>query len=117
MSVATPPQRPPLLAIGIEVPPGEDAEGWGRLRFGSLRLRGLTVAQFPNAAIAIWMVSTVTARVTSGTAESIALAVATVALIAWAYLELTDGANWFRRLLGVAVLAYVIVKLASVLPG
>ena len=56
-------------------------------------------------------------KLTSGTVESVALAIASVALSVWAYLELSDGANWFRRLLGAAVLVYVVIRLADALPA
>lgn len=107
----------PLLSVRTRVPSGEPAQGLWRLRYASLRVKGLVVAQFPNAAIAIWMLSTLAAKLTSGVAESIALAVALVALTAWAYLELAEGVNWFRRLLGGAILIYVVVKLTGVLPA
>jgi hypothetical protein len=34
-------------------------------------------------------------------------------LAVWAYLELTDGANWFRRVLGAGALAYLVVRLGE----
>ena len=32
-----------------------------------------------------------------------------LALIVWACLEISSGANWFRRGLGIAVLAYILI--------
>ena len=86
-------------------------------RSPSLRINGLVVAQFPNLPLAVWLAATVIAKLTSGTVESVALAIAAVALSAWAYLELSDGANWFRRLLGAAVLIYLVIRLADALPA
>lgn len=40
-------------------------------------------------------------------------AVGYVFLAVWAYLELTSGANLFRRMLGAAGLGYVIVIIAT----
>lgn len=44
-----------------------------------------------------------------------ARAVFLTGLAAWAWLELADGANWFRRLIGLGGLTYVIVEIASTL--
>ncbi len=107
----------PLLSMGIDAPADAHPEGLARLRFGSLRLKGLVVAQFPNAPIAIWITAAFSARLLSGDAESVALAIASVALTAWAYLELAEGVNWFRRLLGATVIVYVVVDLADALPA
>ena len=107
----------PLLSLGIDAPADAHPEGLARLRFGSLRLKGLVVAQFPNAPIAIWMLAAFSAKLLSGDAESVALAIASVALTAWAYLELAEGANWFRRLLGATALVYVVIELAGALPA
>ncbi len=107
----------PLLSAGIDAPADAHPEGPARLRFGSLRLKGLVIAQFPNAPIAIWMLAALSARFLSGDAESVALAIASVSLTAWAYLELAQGVNWFRRLLGATALVYVVVDLAGALPA
>lgn len=40
-------------------------------------------------------------------------AVVTLSLGVWAYLELTAGANWFRRLLGAGFLVYLVVRLGG----
>ena len=83
----------------------------------SVRINGFVVAQFPNLPLWVWLVATIVSKLTSGTAESVALAIGVVALTAWAYLELSEGVNWFRRLLGVAALIYIVIRLADVLPG
>jgi len=68
--------------------------------------------QFPNAPLLVALGATGVARATEGDAQDYADAVASVGFAAWAYLELTDGANAFRRLLGAAGLAYVVTRLA-----
>jgi hypothetical protein len=71
------------------------------------------IAQFPNApllaAIAAWIVG----HFTSGSIDDAASAVFYVALSCFAWWEVTDGVNNFRRVMGVAVLLYVVVSLAG----
>ncbi len=71
------------------------------------------IAQFPNApllaAIAAWIVG----HFTSGSINDAASAVFYVALSCFAWWEVTDGVNNFRRVMGVAVLLYVVVSLAG----
>jgi hypothetical protein len=50
-------------------------------------------------------------RLTDGRAHDVAKAVTLIGLAIWAYLELTAGNNWFRRILGAAGLAYVLLRL------
>lgn len=70
------------------------------------------VAQFPNAPLWVAIAAVVAGRVAHGGADDVASAVFHVALAIWAYEEATRGVNWFRRLLGVAGLVYVVVRLA-----
>ena len=51
----------------------------------------------------------VVARLTSGDVHDAARVVSVVALIMWSLLEIARGANWFRRILGVVVLASVVL--------
>ncbi len=71
------------------------------------------IAQFPNApllaAIAAWIVG----HFTSGSVHDAASAVFYVALSCFAWWEVTDGANNFRRVMGAAVLLFVVVSLAG----
>jgi hypothetical protein len=71
------------------------------------------VAQFPNGALAVALAASLAGRITDDRAHDYASAVFHLALAIWAYLELTDGANWFRRALGAGGLAYVVIKLAT----
>jgi hypothetical protein len=71
------------------------------------------VAQFPNAPLLVALGGWLAAAVTDGTLHAYARAVLFAALAAWAWGELTSGANWFRRTLGAAGLGYVVVKLAA----
>ena len=71
------------------------------------------VAQFPNAPLWVALGAGVAGRLVRGRADDVASAVFFVALGIWAYLELAEGVNWFRRVLGAAGLVYVVVRLAG----
>lgn len=69
----------------------------------------------PNAQLAVALVASVAGRFTEGVAHGYISAVFYVALGIWAFGEATGGVNWFRRLLGVGFLIYVVVRLAAAL--
>jgi hypothetical protein len=69
------------------------------------------VAQFPNAPLAVAAGGFVAEQLTDGRAHDYAEAVVSIGLAVWAYGEVTRGVNWFRRVLGVAGLAYVVWRL------
>jgi hypothetical protein len=69
--------------------------------------------QFPNPPLIVAMVAGATARLAPAPAAGVASAVSMLGLIVWAYQEVVDGANWFRRLLGVGGAAYAVGALAS----
>jgi len=53
----------------------------------------------------------------SSTVDDYARAIAYLATGLWAYLELTEGVNWFRNLLGLAYVVSTVVHLALALKG
>lgn len=73
------------------------------------------VAQFPNAPLLVAIAAWIARRLTeAGSAPNDwATAVFFVSLTAFAWWELADGVNGFRRVMGAAVLAFVIVSLAG----
>ena len=73
------------------------------------------VAQLPNAPLLVALGGLLVATATHGTVHAYARALFYAALVAWAWEELTAGANWFRRALGAAALAYVVAELAAAL--
>jgi hypothetical protein len=77
--------------------------------------RRFRLLQFPNpplwAALGAWLV----AFLTDGSVHAYARAAFYAALAAWAWSELEDGVNWFRRALGAAGLIYVVIKVAAAL--
>lgn len=76
-------------------------------------IRGYTVGQMPNLPLIVVIVAAVVGRmteqgsVTNRLMDSIFL----VSLSIWSYLETFDGANAFRRALGIA--GFVLVVLSS----
>ena len=73
------------------------------------------VAQPPNAPLLVAFSAWLLAALTGGSVHDYARATFYAALAAWAWLELTDGVNWFRRLLGAGGLVYVVVRVGEAL--
>lgn len=76
---------------------------------------GLTLAQWPNPALAVWLVTVVVAWTgVLGAARTATLAdVGRGALVVWALDELLRGVNPFRRLLGAVVLVAQLIGLLA----
>jgi hypothetical protein len=70
------------------------------------------IVQFPNGPLAVALIASLAGRLTHGREHAYAAAIFYVALTIWAYDEARRGDNWFRRLLGVVFLAYIVVELA-----
>ncbi len=85
--------------------------------FRDRRTGTITIAQFPNAALWIFIAVVVVRRVANPDgAIGIALdVIGTVAIGWWAVDEIVRGVNPWRRVLGAAVLSVVLVGLASAL--
>lgn len=71
------------------------------------------LVQVPNAPLIVALVAPIVAGQIDGRAGDYLNATGQVAFAAFGYLELTDGANWFRRLLGVYVLVTLVIRLAQ----
>ena len=69
------------------------------------------VAQWPNTPLWVWIACKVFGFLLHGTAAASVNAVGTLALAAWAVMELGWGVNLFRRLLGAGVLASIVLTL------
>ena len=76
----------------------------------------IVIAQFPNWPLWTWLGATVL--------ESVAFLapwqrplywMGSLALVWWAYLEIVDGVNGFRRMLGSLVLIYIILSRAQLI--
>jgi hypothetical protein len=97
-------------AIEPESSPGRRAVRW---MFASRRSGRLTVAQWPNIPLWIFIILTVGYHVLSakGGAGHVIRVLADVALLVWAADELVRGVNPFRRILGVIVIVATIFSL------
>lgn len=77
--------------------------------------RRFPIIQFPNLPLALAFVSGELAHHTRGSWHASALAISYLSMAVWAWLELTAGVNWFRRLLGAFYVASTTVHLARAL--
>jgi hypothetical protein len=77
-------------------------EGWPR-RF--------PIAQFPNQPLLVAFAGWTLAIASDGTTHEIGRVVFMLGLAVWACGEATRGVNWFRRLLGLGALAWIIADL------
>jgi hypothetical protein len=88
--------------------------GWRAIRRLSFP-RSYPIVQFPNAPLILALLCGLLARYTHGGEHSVAQAVAYLSIAVWACLELFQGANAFRRLLGLTVAVLTAVNLAGAL--
>jgi hypothetical protein len=71
----------------------------------------IVLAQMPNLPLIVWVVASLLKLIfTSGTINMGLDAVAFGCLFTWAWEELFQGVNYFRRTLGLAVLIIIIVS-------
>jgi hypothetical protein len=102
----------PLLWVGVE-PTSEPAESrLRRVTLLSLQLKGLTLAQFPNASLAIGFVAGMVSGSVQGWPHVVARVVALAAATWWGYQEIVHGVNWFRHALGIYAWVGVVARLA-----
>jgi hypothetical protein len=87
------------------------AELWNRGQAGWPRR--FPIAQFPNPPLIAALAGWVLAALTKGTAHDVGRGVLAIGLTVWTLAEIVAGANWFRRLLGAAVLGSLVVTLAG----
>jgi len=95
---------PPVRRIGVPV------IDW---LFRDRRTGRITVAQVPNLLLITFLVAEAVRLIArpSGTIADVVDVVASLALIAWAVDEIVRGVNPWRRILGSAALAWVVVDL------
>jgi hypothetical protein len=72
------------------------------------------VGSWPNLPLVAWAVARVLTRFLHATPLHVAQVVAFGALFTWAWLELFQGVNYFRRLLGLVVLVLIVHSAAVV---
>jgi hypothetical protein len=71
------------------------------------------VAQLPNAPLLLALGGLIVGGGGGGWGVGAARGVFHAALAAWAWSEITEGVNGFRRVLGVAGFVYVVVRVAE----
>jgi hypothetical protein len=74
--------------------------------------RRFPIVQFPNLPLIIALLAAAAGRFVHGRAHDYTESVFYLALTIWAYEELVHGTNWFRRLLGLAFLIILVVRVA-----
>jgi hypothetical protein len=79
--------------------------------------RSFPILQFPNRPLIATVIAAAIARSTRGRTAAAMMLVSRLALIAWSAEEIFEGANWFRRLLGVGGATYAIAELARAQGG
>jgi hypothetical protein len=71
----------------------------------------IVLAQKPNLPLIVWIVTSLLALIfTSGKINTVLDVLANGSLFTWAWLELFQGVNYFRRALGLAVLIGIITS-------
>lgn len=73
--------------------------------------RRFPIVQWPNPPLWAAIAASIVSHLASGVAGSVAEGVFYLAIGAWAYLEIAEGVNWFRRVLGLGVGGYLAVRL------
>lgn len=68
----------------------------------------VTLVQWPNGPLFVWLVTRFLIVPRSGSYQTFFDYIAFGALFTWAWLEMTSGVNYFRRLLGVLILVYLL---------
>lgn len=74
---------------------------------------GFIIWQFPNPPLILALVALPVGWLTSGTVHSVARALFVIGFAVFAWLELFQGVNWFRRLIGAGALIYLAVYLTG----
>lgn len=83
--------------------------------FRDRRTGGITIAQFPNPPLIVFLVAAAVRLVAdpSGTVGDVVWVVGFVALLVWALDEIVRGVNPWRRILGTVVLVGQLVAAVS----
>lgn len=76
----------------------------------------IVIAQFPNWPLWTWLAATALQSVDLMNAWHGAIGwIGTAALAWWAYLEIAEGVNGFRRILGSVVMIYIVLSRAHLI--
>jgi hypothetical protein len=72
--------------------------------------RSFPIVQFPNRPLIAALLTAAIAHGTDGRTAATASSLSRLALIVWAAEEIVDGADWFRRMLGVSGAALAVAR-------
>jgi hypothetical protein len=75
--------------------------------------RRFPIVQFPNLPLIVAVSAGEAGKFLDGSAHSYAASVSYLAMAIWVYEELVHGVNWFRRLLGLAYVILLVVRVAD----
>lgn len=75
----------------------------------------MIIFQKPNKSLTIAMIAFVLSIVLTGIYQKISSSVYYIAIIIWAYQEVSTGVNWFRKLLGTVALLMTFVGLVNLI--
>jgi hypothetical protein len=100
------------MSTGVQASAGRRALDW---MFRNRQTGGITVMQWPNIPLGIFLVAAVVRRLVHphGAVGTAVAVIATAALAWWALDEVARGVNPFRRLLGLLVLVATVVGLVT----
>jgi hypothetical protein len=87
------------------------AELWRRGQAGWPRR--FPIVQFPNPPLLLAFAGWGLAVAASGSAHDVGRAIFNLGLVVWALEEAVSGVNWFRRLLGVGALVWIVIALSG----
>lgn len=77
--------------------------------------RRFPLVQFPNPPLIVAFLASQAADLLVAPAQPYARSLSYLAMGVWAYEELVDGVNWFRRLLGLAYVVIMVLRVAHAL--
>ena len=116
--VASPGETSIRRSTSLRTPePMERHTGFLNWMFRSRRTGRISLAQLPNWQLVLWLVASAVIRLGNpqGWARDVLAVIASAALALWAGDEVLRGVNPFRRILGGAVLAWLVFSLVR--PG
>ncbi len=81
---------------------------WTRVKkyvkvFFSDKHGNVVIWQMPNLPLILWFVFMLAAYTTHGQIRAVLAVASTASLLVWAFLEIVQGASYFRRVLGMIV--------------
>jgi len=75
----------------------------------------VVLGQSPNIPIVIFISLTLCSFILpEGQAKATVSQLATCFAVVWAYLEITQGVNYFRRVLGIIIMIFVVVNMFAI---